>query len=75
MADAGAISGATQNLSSLIRQFGQSALKVGDAVASRDGDLAEAIVQMKLDSHAVKAAASAVKAEDDLIEDLLNILA
>ncbi len=75
MTDSGAISGATQNLSSLIRQFGRSAVKVGEAVASREGDLAEAIVQMKLDSHAVKAAAKAVKAEDELMEDLLNILA
>ena len=75
MSDAGAISGATQNLSSLIRQFGRSTVKVGDAAASREGDLAEVIIQMKLDAHAVKAAAKAVQTEDELLDDLLNILA
>lgn len=75
MADSGAIGGPTVNLSSLIQQFGRSAGKVGEVAASREGDLAAAIVEMNLDSHAVKAAAKAVKAEDELLEDLLNILA
>ncbi|GEM_PF-6983618 len=75
MADTGAIPGATRSLSSLMRQFDRSARKVGQAAVSPEGDLPEAIVQMKLDAHGVKAAAAAVRAEDELMEDLLNILA
>jgi len=58
-----------------IRQGGESFARAGRQIASGEGDLAEAAVQVRIDSLGIRFAVAVLDAADENTKSLLDLLA
>ena len=58
-----------------IRRGGESLARAGEALVSGEGDLAEAAVQVRIDSAGIRFAVAALEAADENTRALLDLFA